>query len=200
MKITWLGLLMPVLFCAKRLQYQRRKGDKRIWGFVWQHRGSIDWDGVKQQVIHLDNYYKDIMLSGDGNTLFLLPGRSDEKIKPAICSYDISNLEDNPMVDSVEIEKICKTNIEKTIEKYGKKDFLKEGDMMVDFELFDYNDKSHHLNEFLNKGKYVIIEFSGIGCGACQMARPHLEKFYKQNRDKLEMITVSEDKIGRAHV
>lgn len=156
----------------------------------------FDWDGVKQQVIHLDNYYKDIMLSGDGNTLFLLPGRSDEIIKHAIYSYDISNLEDNPMVDSVEIEKICKTNIEKTIEKYGKKDFLKEGDMMVDFELFDYNDKPHHLNEFLNKGKYVIIEFSGIGCGACQMARPHLEKFYKQNKDKIEMITVSNDKLS----
>ena len=155
-----------------------------------------DWDGVKQQVIHLDNYYQEIMLSGDGNTLFLLPGCSEDIIKPAIYSYDISNLEDNPMIDSIEIEKICMTNIEKTIEKYGKKDFLKEGDMMVDFELFDYNDKPHHLNEFLNKGKYVIIEFSGIGCGACQMARPHLEKFYKQNRDRLEMITVSEDKLS----
>ena len=136
------------------------KGGKEIneFGDLFGNTVEVfDWDGVKQQVIHLDNYCKDIMLSGDGNTLFLLPGRSDEIIKHAIYSYDISNLEDNPMVDSVEIEKICKTNIEKTIEKYGKKDFLREGDMMVDFELFDYNDKPHHLNEFLNKGKLLLL-------------------------------------------
>ena len=158
----------------------------------------FDWDGVKQQIIHLDNYYKEIMLSNDGNTLYLLSGITDEITKPAIYSYDISNLEDNPMIDSVEIAKICKTNMEKTLEKYGKKkdDFVGEGDMMVDFELYDYDDKPHHLNEFLGKGKYTILEFSGIGCGACRMARPHLEKFYKQNKDKVEMITISEDKLS----
>ena len=157
-----------------------------------------DWDGVKQQVIHLDNYYQEIMLSGDGNTLYLLPGMTDEIIKPAIYSYNISNLEDNPMIDSVEVEKICKANMEKTLEKYGKKrnEYVGEGDMMADFELYDYNDKPHHLNEFLGKGKYIIFEFSGIHCGACQMARPYLEKFYKQKKDKFEMITVSEDKLS----
>ena len=156
----------------------------------------FDWDGVKQQVIHLDNYYKEIMVSGNGNTLFLLPGMTEDIVKPAIYSYDISNLEENPMIDSVEIEKICKANIEKTLKKYGKKDFLKEGDMMVDFELYDYNDRPHHLNEFLGKGKYTVLEFSGIGCGACKMAKPHLEKFYKQYKDKFEMITISEDKLS----
>ena len=157
----------------------------------------FDWDGVKQQIIHLDNYAQRIMLSGDGNTLFLFT-QTDEIIKPAIFSYDISNLEDNPMIDSVEIKKICKANMEKTLEKYGKKrnEYLDEGDMMVDFELYDYNDKPHHLNAFLNKGKYTILEFSGINCGPCQMARPHLEKFYKQNKDKLELVTVSVDKLS----
>ena len=158
----------------------------------------FDWDGVKQQVIHLDNYYKEIMLSGDGNTLFLHPGMTEDIIKPALYSYDISNLKDNPMIDSVEIAKICKANAEKTLEKYGKKrsEYVAEGDMMVDFELYDYDDKPHHLNEFLGKGKYTILEFSNTGCGPCQMARPHLEKFYKQNKDKVEMITISEDKLS----
>ena len=154
-----------------------------------------DWDGVKQEVIHLDNYAHRIMLSGDGKTLYLF-AQTDEIIKPAIFSYDISNLKDNPMIDSVEIEEICKANLKKTLKKYGKKDFLKEGDMMVDFELFDYNDKPHHLNEFLGKGKYTILEFCNTGCGPCQMARPHLEKFYKQNKDKVEIITISEDKLS----
>ena len=170
-----------------------KEEDRDIFGNTVE---VFDWDGVKQQVIHLDNYYKEIMVAGNGNTLFLLPGMTEDIVKPAIYSYDISNLEENPMIDSVEIEKICKANIEKTLKKYGKKDFLKEGDMMVDFELYDYNDKPHHLNEFLDKGKYTILEFSGIGCGACKMAKPHLEKFYKQYKDKFEMITISEDKLS----
>ena len=154
-----------------------------------------DWDGVKQEVIHLDNYAHRIMLSGDGKTLYLF-AQTDEIIKPAIFSYDISNLKDNPMIDSVEIEEICKANLKKTLKKYGKKDFLKEGDRMADFELYDYDDKPHHLNEFLGKGKYTILEFSQYGCGPCHAARPHFEKFYKQNKDKVEMITISEDKVS----
>ena len=155
-----------------------------------------DWDGIKHQVIHLDNYYREIMLSGDGNTLFLHPGMTGDIIKPALYSYDISNLKDNPMIDSVEIRNICKTNFEKTKEKYGKKDVLKEGDMMADFELYDYNDKPHHLNEFLGKGKYTILVFSDLHCGWCQKSKPYLDKLYKQNKDKIEMITVSNDKLS----
>ncbi len=155
-----------------------------------------DWDGIKHQVIHLDNYYREIMLSGDGNTLFLHPGMTGDIIKPALYSYDISNLKDNPMIDSVEIRNICKANFEKTKKKYGKKDVLKEGDMMADFELYDYDDKPHHLNEFLGKGKYTILVFSDLHCGWCQKSIPYLEKLYKQNKSKLEMITVSADKLS----
>ena len=53
----------------------------------------------------------------------------------------------------------------------------------------------HHLNEFLGKGKYTILEFSSLGCGPCQMAKPTLEKFYKQYKDKFEMITISADRL-----
>ena len=155
-----------------------------------------DWDGVKHQVIHLDNYYREIMLSGDGNTLFLHPGMTGDIIKPALYSYDISNLKDNPMIDSIEIKNICKANFEKTKEKYGKKDVLKEGDMMADFELYDYNDKPHHLNEFVGKDKYTILVFSDLHCGWCQKSKPYLDKLYKQNKDKIEMITVSNDKLS----
>ena len=155
-----------------------------------------DWDGIRHQVIHLDNYYREIMLSGDGNTLFLHPGMTGDIIKPALYSYDISNLKDNPMIDSIEIKNICKANFEKTKEKYGKKDVLKEGDMMADFELYDYNDKPHHLNEFVGKDKYTILVFSDLHCGWCQKSKPYLDKLYKQNKDKIEMITVSNDKLS----
>ena len=67
---------------------------------------------------------------------------------------------------------------------------------MVDFVLYDYDDQPHHLNEFMGKGKYTVLDFSGIGCGPCQAARPYLEKFYKQYKDKFEMITVSTDQLS----
>ena len=175
------------------------KGGKELNEFAELYGNTIevyDWDGVKQQVIHLDNYYQEIMLSADNKTLYLLHGRSADIIKPAIYSYDISNLEDNPMIDSVEITKICKANAEKTLEKYGKKGVLKEGDMMADFEMFDYNDKPHHLNEFLGKSKYTILVFSDLHCGWCKKAKPYLEKLYKENKDKFEMITVSNDRLS----
>ena len=65
---------------------------------------------------------------------------------------------------------------------------------MADFELYDYDDKPHHLNEFLGKGKYTILEFSDIYCGPCQLAKPTLEKFYEKHKDRFEMITISGDK------
>ena len=175
------------------------KGEKCNENDLYRYGNTIevyDWDGVKHQVIHLDNYYQEIMLSEDGKTLFLHPGMTGDIIKPALYSYDISNLKDNPMIDSVEIRNICKANFEKTKEKYGKKNVLKEGDMMADFELYDYNDKPHHLNEFLGKGKYTILVFSDLHCGWCKTAKPYLEKLYKQNKSKLEMITVSADKLS----
>lgn len=177
------------------------KGEKCNENDLFRYGNTIevyDWDGVKHQVIHLDNYYREIMLSGDGNTLFLHPGWTEDIIKPALYSYDISNLKDNPMIDSVEIRNICKANFEKTQDKYGKlrNQNLAEGDMMVDFELYDHNDKSHHLNEFLGKGKYTVLEFSSTGCGGCLAAKPYLEKFYKQYKDKFEMITISADKLS----
>ena len=49
-----------------------------------------DWDGVKQQVIHLDNYGQSIMISKDGKTLYLLSDYSDDINEPYIYSYDLN--------------------------------------------------------------------------------------------------------------
>ena len=80
-------------------------------------------------------------------------------------------------------------------EEQGEKDtnVVHEGEMMVDFELYDYDDKPHHLNEFVGSGKYTILEFSGLSCGPCHMAKPVLEELYKENKDRFEMITISTD-------
>lgn len=51
-----------------------------------------DWDGVKQQVIHLDRFGKVIMLSEDSNTLYLYSEEMSDGSDPYIYSYDLSSL------------------------------------------------------------------------------------------------------------
>ena len=135
-------------------------------------------------------------MSDDGKKLLLF---ADDYIKNIhkIWSYDLSNIDNLPQVDIEEMEKARAIHdVESSVVKDSAEpvNALKEGDMMVDFELYDYDDKPHHLNEFLGKGKYTVLEFSSLTCGPCQMVKPLLEKFYKQHKDKFEMITISGDR------
>ena len=163
----------------------------------------FDWDGNKKNVLYLDHYGQRIFLSDDGKKLYLFSDNNhlNTPKEPYIWVYDISNLDNLPSVDIAEMEKAREIKYKNDTEDRAKTksevagDFVKEGDMMADFELYDYDDKPHHLNEFLGKGKYTIIEFSGIGCAPCQEAKPYLEKFYKQYKDKFEMITISTDRL-----
>ena len=165
----------------------------------------FDWDGNKKNVLYLDHYGKRIFLSEDGKKLYLFSDNNTLPTpkEPSIWVYDISNLDNQPSVDIAEMDRIHEANkkkvqelIDKNAERYKPKaDVVKKGDMIADFELYDYDDKPHHLNEFLGKGKYTILEFSGIGCHPCQEAKPYLEKFYKQYKDKFEMITISTDRL-----
>ncbi len=163
----------------------------------------FDWDGNKKNILYLDHYGQRIFLSEDGKKLYLFSdnnGLTTPK-EPYIWVYDISNLDNQPSVDIAEMEKAHEIKYKNDIENRSKikpkdvGDFVKEGDMMADFELYDYDDKPHHLYEFLGKGKYTILEFSGIGCVPCQEAKPYLEKFYKQYKDKFEIITISTDRL-----
>ena len=49
----------------------------------------FNWDGVKQQVIHLDEYGQNIMLSKDNKTLYLFSDYSEDISEPFIYSYDL---------------------------------------------------------------------------------------------------------------
>ena len=163
----------------------------------------FDWEGNKKNVLYLDHYGQRIFLSDDGKKLYLFSDNNGLQTpkEPYIWVYDISNLDNQPSVDIAEMEKAREIKNKKDIEERAKTkpevvgDFVKKGDMIADFELYDYDDKPHHLNEFLGKGKYTILEFSGIGCVPCQEAKPYLEKFYKQYKDKFEMITISTDRL-----
>lgn len=153
-----------------------------------------DWDGKQQKkVIKLDHIGQRIFISDDNKTLYLLTDDYWEgDPNPQIWAYDISNLDSLTGTDlsteTYEFADFSSQNIVKNPTKV-----VEEGDMMADFELYDYEDKPHHLNEYVGTGKYTILEFSGLNCGPCQMARPLLEKLYQDNKDKFEMITISTD-------
>lgn len=151
---------------------------------------KYDWEGNKKRTIHLDHYGQRTLLSDDNKTLYLLTDGYFENIVPKIWSYDISNLDSLSDAEPLtEVVQSAEPDEDAPLVKT-----LKEGDIMENFVLYDYQDKRHQLCEFVGTGKYTVLEFSSIGCGPCQAARPLLELFYAKHKDRIEMITISQDK------
>ena len=47
---------------------------------------------------------------------------------------------------------------------------LEVGDIYVDAELFDMQGNEHHLSEAFTDGRYVLLDFWNLGCGACRQS------------------------------
>ena len=73
---------------------------------------------------------------------------------------------------------------------------LQVGDEAIDAELFDMQGQKHHLFEAFSNGKYVLLDFWGIGCGPCRMAEPEMREVYERMKDKLEIVGINEDKFS----
>ncbi|MBQ4450649.1 MAG: TlpA family protein disulfide reductase [Prevotella sp.] len=167
-----------------------RKGNKLSKSAPYIYGNTIeeyDWEGNKLRVINLNHYGRQILLSGDNKTLYLLTQDYGDNQVPKIWAYDLSGERKDWGTD----EKEETEDDSMIIENF--KDTVKIGDMMADFELYDYDDKPHHLNEFTGKGKYTILEFSSMGCAPCIAIKPTLELFYQKYKDRMEMITISSD-------
>lgn len=84
--------------------------------------------------------------------------------------------------------------------KYGQQVFqylklsktFKVGDTAENFSSTDLNGKQVSLSDF--KGKYVLLEFWGSGCGPCRMENPNLRNTYKTFKEKkFEILGVTVD-------
>ena len=73
---------------------------------------------------------------------------------------------------------------------------LQLGDEAVDAELFDMQGNKHHLFEAFADGRYVLLDFWGIGCGPCRMSEPEMRVAYEQIKTKLEIVGINEDDIS----
>ena len=70
--------------------------------------------------------------------------------------------------------------------------YLHVGNKMIDFTLYDRDDKEHKLSEFVGK-KIVLLQFSTVSCGPCQAIKPTIEEFYAKHKNEVEIITISCD-------
>lgn len=65
------------------------------------------------------------------------------------------------------------------------------GDRFTDFEAFDKTGKKHLLSEI--KGKYILLDFTRVSCGACCEAMSDLAIFHKKYDKQLTILSFSSD-------
>ena len=72
---------------------------------------------------------------------------------------------------------------------------LKLGDEAEDAELFDIQGNKHRLFDAFADGRYVLLDFWGIGCGPCRMAEPEMREVYERIKGKLEIVGINMDDL-----
>ena len=64
----------------------------------------------------------------------------------------------------------------------------REGEDMIDGDLYDLDGNLHHLSEF--KGKYILLDFWAKGCGPCMASFPETEELVRQYKGRLEVVGI----------
>ena len=74
---------------------------------------------------------------------------------------------------------------------------LEVGEKAVDAELFDMQGNKHRLYEAFADGRYVLLDFWNLGCGACRKSESELLEVYDRMKGKLEIVGINLDSIPR---
>ena len=72
---------------------------------------------------------------------------------------------------------------------------LKLGDEAVDADLFDIQGNKHRLFDAFANGRYVLLDFWGIGCAPCRMSEPEMRVAYERSKSKLEIVGINTDDL-----
>lgn len=70
---------------------------------------------------------------------------------------------------------------------------VKTGDTMADMPLLDTQMATHKLAEYTGKGKYLLLDFGFVYCGACEAAIPETKVLYDSLINKLTIIGINVD-------
>jgi len=73
---------------------------------------------------------------------------------------------------------------------------LKVGEKAVDAELFDMQGNKHRLFEAFADGRYVLLDFWNLHCGACRQSESELLEVYERMKGKLEIVAINLDSIS----
>lgn len=132
----------------------------------------------------LDKIQKDFIAENLNSyyALYLL-----EMLKTQYSKIELSNL-----ISKLKPE-FKKTVYAKSINTHIKNPDLKIGDKFYDFSALNSKNEEVDFSDYFS-GKYVLLDFSTLFCGACQQAIPELEKIKKNQNDKLEIVTFYVDK------
>ena len=155
----------------------------------WPEREPVEMKYMKQQMDILPS------LPVDAATIRALWG----------ISITAKNTKDFPYMEQLkELEKTIAARAPKGFEEklaeihnyvYPPR-LLQVGDEAVDAELFDMQGQKHHLFEAFSNGKYVLLDFWGIGCGPCMMSEPEMREVYEKMKDKLEIVAINQNKLS----
>ena len=73
---------------------------------------------------------------------------------------------------------------------------LEVGEKAIDAELFDMQGNKHHLFEAFANGRYVLLDFWNLHCGACRQSESELLEVYERMKGKLEIVAINLDSIS----
>jgi peroxiredoxin len=81
----------------------------------------------------------------------------------------------------LDTQKTITPTSEQTNTASNKKSSVEKGDIAPDFTLQTIDGKNYRLSDF--HGKKVLLNFFATWCPPCKGEMPHMEEFYKQNKD-----------------
>ena len=73
---------------------------------------------------------------------------------------------------------------------------LQVGEKAFDAELFDMQGNKHRLFEAFADGRYVLLDFWNLHCGACRQSESELLEVYERMKGKLEIVAINLDSIS----
>lgn len=143
-----------------------------------------------------------VYMKKEMDILALLPVDAASINKLSNISRMLKNMKDFPYMEQIK-------NLEKSFAARAPKGFedqlaeihnyvypsplLHVGDKYVDAELFDMQGNTHHLSEAFSGGRYVLLDFWGIGCGPCMMSEPEMREVYERLKGKLEIVGINQN-------
>ena len=70
---------------------------------------------------------------------------------------------------------------------------VKAGDDFIDGDFLDVDGNTKRISDYLNSGKYLLLDFWFRGCGACIQSLPEMREVAETYCDKLTIISINTD-------